>query len=499
MSKLSSYSSISEDIIQEERESIIRDSNTAQSQLENIIDKLKPEIVDLNLQSSFSGELDLTIIGTKFPRLRSLLFGPGKITTIRNIPSGISKFICNNNLLMSLEKMPGSLLYLDIDHNYVKTIDLSKTPYLEELHCSNNRLENLLQLPKSITKLYCDQNKLKELDLTGKSHLKILHVSNNPLLIVNNVPEDIHEYVAENNPLAMEKTSYDYVEWDDMEEIDEKIKDLDKKHRANLKIKYTDALNTYFKIKQSYESDLLKRRRVAFKKGATKQSGMKRSQSVKGKCVQCKRTVGMFFRTSSKGYTAICGDKVNSCGLNIELFRGKYYSNEYYINVYKELLEEEKTEIIRQKLDSLFNYISAESSVKEFKKKLESYNDALDGYTYHVKIHNDLFHNVEKKELISKKQDQIYKILSQIQNMIDEHKSTNPYSQHAAYGGSVGLLHTAMEVYVTDLLPEIDNLRRLKYEIVEMDQNTVFQKDVTLYKLDLLMGEPPSIVRFRGV
>ena len=56
MLKSSFYTSTSEDIIQEERESILRESNTAQTQLENIIQKLKPEIVDLNLQGSFSGE-----------------------------------------------------------------------------------------------------------------------------------------------------------------------------------------------------------------------------------------------------------------------------------------------------------------------------------------------------------------------------------------------------------------------------------------------------------
>ena len=164
------------DIIQEERESIIRDTNTAQTQLENIIQNLKPEIIDLNVQSEFFGELDLSVLETKFPRLKSLLLGPGKITSIRNIPSGISKLVCNNNLLMSLERLPGSLLYLDVDHNYLKTLDLSKTPYLEEIHCNDNRLENILHLPQNITKLYCEQNQLQKLDVSGLPHLKVLRV-----------------------------------------------------------------------------------------------------------------------------------------------------------------------------------------------------------------------------------------------------------------------------------------------------------------------------------
>jgi hypothetical protein len=327
-------------------------------------------------------------------------------------------------------------------------------------------------------------------------------VSNNPLLIVKNIPKNIHEYISENNPLTLEKTSYDYIDFGDYENITEQIKILDKKYSSNIKISYVDALNTFFKIKHNYESELLKKRREAFKKGTTKQSGMKRAKMVKGKCTNCKRAVGMFFRTDSNGYTAVCGDKSNKCGLDIKLFRGKHGSNEYFLGVFKELLEEKKTEIIRQKLDSLFNYISEESSVKIFKEILESYNDALEGYADHVKMNDDLFHNIHNAELISKKQEMIYKILSQIQNMVHEYKSIDKNEtaqQHSKYGGSIGILRTAMEVYVTDLLPEIDNLRRLKHELIEMEDNVVFKQTISLHKLDLLLGEPPSILRFRGV
>jgi hypothetical protein len=117
-------------------------------------------------------------------------------------------------------------------------------------------------------------------------------------------------------------------------------------------------------------------------------------------------------------------------------------------------------------------------------------------------MNDDLFHNIHNAELISKKQEMIYKILSQIQNMVHEYKSIDKNEtaqQHSKYGGSIGILRTAMEVYVTDLLPEIDNLRRLKHELIEMEDNVVFKQTISLHKLDLLLGEPPSILRFRGV
>ena len=501
MLKSSFYTSTSEDIIQEERESILRESNTAQTQLENIIQKLKPEIVDLNLQGSFSGELDLTILGTKFPRLKTLIFGQGKITDIRNIPSGVSKFVCNHNLLMSLERLPGSLIYLDIDHNFLKTLDLSKTPYLEELHCCDNRLENILDFPSSLTRLYCDQNRLQQLNLLGLSHLKVLHVSDNPLLVLENIPQDIHDYVAENNPLAKETTSYDYAEWEYEEDIRQAADWADKKEVKDRKIKYLDALTIYFKIKNEYENDLLKKRRIAYKKALSKKAGVLRAKKIKGQCYHCHRMVGMEFRSTVEGYVARCGDTHHPCQFIIKLFRGNFSSNEYFLYLFREQLEKEKIEIIRQKLDSLFSYISEESSVKEFKKILDSYNDSNVLYSELLKRNNEINHNEHTKELLQKKQAKVYQFMSKIQSMVQEYKSS-PHSQdtqHINYGGATGILRTAMELYVKDLLPEVENLRRLKYEIMEMDNNRLFQRETGLQKLEYTYGDAPTVEKFRNV
>ena len=160
-------------LIYEERESIIKDNNTA--------------------------HLDLSIC--KFPKLRSIIFGEGKITNIVNIPQHISKLVCAGNLLVELNDLPSSLLQLDCARNYLTTIDLSKIPNIQELHCEENKISELSALPKSLIALYCDKNKLRHIDLKDMKNLRTLHVSNNPLIIVENLPETIHEFVSENNPM----------------------------------------------------------------------------------------------------------------------------------------------------------------------------------------------------------------------------------------------------------------------------------------------------------
>jgi len=489
------------DIIQEERETVLREANTAQVQLENIIQSLKPDIVDLNLQQELSGDLDLTVLESKFPRLRTLLFGPGKITHLRNVPPTVSKLTCSRNLLTNLEGLPGSLLYLDIDRNYLTSLDLSKTPYLEELHCANNRLENLTKLPENLTKLYCNENKLQRLDFSGLPHLKVVNVSNNPLLVVNNLPENIHEYVAENNPLTMETNIYDYEEWEYEDTLRQGRDIAEKKHVQQRKIKYVDALNVYFKYKSQYEADLLKRRREAFKKAGGKRAAMVRAQRIQGRCLKCKRTVGMSFFTNTEGYFARCGDDSHPCEFNIKLFRGNFSYNDYFLYLFKEQLETEKTAIIRKKLDSLFNYVSEETSVKEFKKILDTYNDTSALYGELLKRNDEIYHDKHKQELIAKKQEKIYTLLARIKSMLQEYKTSerSQEHQHATYGGVTGILRTTMEIYVNDLLPEMENLRRLKYEIMEMENNTLFQRAAGLTQLEYTYGDAPSVERFRGV
>ena len=67
------------------------------------------------------------------------------------------------------------------------------------------------------------------------------------------------------------------------------------------------------------------------------------------------------------------------------------------------------------------------------------------------------------------------------------------------------LLTTIIDTYVKDLLPEVENLRRLKHDIIEMNyemnlnspnMSTLYQSEVALSKCEYLYGEPPNVIRF---
>jgi len=62
-----------------------------------------------------------------------------------------------------------------------------------------------------------------------------------------------------------------------------------------------------------------------------------------------------------------------------------------------------KDAIIRQKLDTLFNYESEEDSVKKFKKELEAYTENSKIYKQLLNKQNEIYHNEDKARLITKK------------------------------------------------------------------------------------------------
>ena len=134
------------DIIQQERENIIRENNTAQEIFEAIIANMKPTITELTIQNALFGNLDLSIL-SKFSQLHTVVFHTGKITELRNIPVGVSRLECTGNLLTEIDALTGNLLVLNINDNYLKSVNLMGASHLEELYCGIFAITTLSQNP----------------------------------------------------------------------------------------------------------------------------------------------------------------------------------------------------------------------------------------------------------------------------------------------------------------------------------------------------------------
>ena len=463
-------------VIQEQRESILRNNDTAQTTLLDILKDIKPDIIELNIKTPLQGELDLSVLSdANLDRLTTIVLGEGEITGIHNIPRRISKIVCSKNLLIELNDLPGGLLYLDCAHNYLTELDLSKVAYVEEVHCEDNKITGFDILPTSLKSLYCDNNQLKQLNLKGLANLRTLHISNNPLVIVSNLPETIHDFVSENNPIQMIT---------DVEDDDKSVGSPDRI------IDYREALNEYFKLKSEYEQKLREKRRKEYKKGSDKKDRMRRVSAVKPKCVNCHRPVGTIFATDVNGYTAICGDKNSPCKLNIKLLRGNFDQHESILTEFKASIDDVKERIIKLKMFTLFNYVSEATSAKQFKKELDEYNTFSTVYKDELHKYNELYNSSHKPELIRSKSSAIHQIQLTIRKLMDDYEKTD----------NSELLKTAVYTYKTDLLPEIANISRYKYDVMEMNNTDVesrlFQMEVALSKSEYIYGEQPSVDKY---
>ena len=166
----------------------------------------------------------------------------------------------------------------------------------------------------------------------------------------------------------------------------------------------------------------------------------------------------------------------------------------YMLEIFREDSEELKDNIIRQKLDTLFNYTTEQESIKLFKEELEKYNSDSSIYKKLLDKKNDLYHSIDKKHLIEKKNDEIFHLNERVNALLKEYENTQ----------NKELLKEAVHIQIKEIQPEIRNLRNLKYEIMELNSYTenyqrkysLYQFPVELTKLDSNIGEPHRVIKF---
>lgn len=462
------------------REQIMNENNNAQNMLIGLLNQIHSTNIDeLQINDVLHGDLDFSILEDRgFKNVKKIVIDrEGEVTNIFNIPTTITTLICKNQMLNSIEKLPTTIEILDLSDNKISKFNSESLVKLKELNISNNELTELKNLPESLEKLECANNQLRELDLARTPQLKILICSNNPILILQHVPPSLDKIEMENNP---------FVEIHNDDDDDEENKKKSKK-----KLDYLESLNDYLKLKNDYETKLRKMKKSAFEKGITIKDAKIRANSVKIPCIYCKEKVGTNFYIEDNYYRAICGSKTKQCDLNIKLYKGEYMSMDYILNTYFDDMQEDKQEIILNKMDSIFKFLSDENASKLFEKNLERYNQTSELYKEVLHDYDEIYNNFEKSKQIDRKMEQIFQIRENIKKLTDEFKKT----------GNRKILISASEMYNRDLLPAFENLRILKYGhmFVETDDNDVsrlIQLPVPVQSKDYIYGEQPKVVSF---
>lgn len=473
-------------IVLEKRRDIIENNNTAQSQLESILERLSrnTNIDLLDFNESFHGNLDFSLLEEMgFRNVKTIVFGnPGEITNISNLPNTLEKLTIANQYLVEINDLPKSIVELDIHDNYLTVLDVHHLNKLKVLNVSNNKLEKLDNLPETLEELYCDNNELSQLILKDNLVLRVLHCSNNKTIIIDGLPPSLVDFKCENNPYIQQNNFLDI--------HGERDKSLTGSiESASRRIDYYEALNEYFKLKNTYETDYKETLEKAY--GSAKMRGLgkraikKRLANIRPLCVSCKRAVGSVFAAKDNHYIAMCGDTQSPCSFKIDLYRGASWATQNTVATLQEVILDIKESVIFTKLSSIFKYKTEEDTIVKFNQLMEEYNDFNQFYNEVKEIYMKQIHDPVREQLIKRKTEQVYKLISAIKVIMKQYEEE----------GTPILLQTAVQMQVNELNPEIENLRRLKYEVMEMNYNVLFQSYSSIQSATF-SNKDPRVIQF---
>lgn len=201
---------------------------------------------------------------------------------------------------------------------------------------------------------------------------------------------------------------------------------------------YSDALNNYYELKSKYEN-----------KNSKKSKSKKTSNDGKKTCIKCKKKGGTDFSrlvekaTNGKNEVSLiakCNAEV-PCDLNINIKLANYKLYGDLVKYINQQIEVIKTDIIKLKLDLLFQLKDEEYVVSRFEKlktKLQTLSSKIEKLTKTYNEKNNTFiikkqddvTNEEYEEKISKKEGimitskEIEKTLSNYAKLVKEYNKT---------------------------------------------------------------------------
>lgn len=253
---------------------------------------------------------------------------------------------------------------------------------------------------------------------------------------------------------------------------------------------FLEKLNEYYKMKNDYDTKKMSIKNTILKDDTlTMKQKQDKYKKYKINCVNCTRRVGTIFQIDDGILKAICGDKVKPCSLDIKINRGKFLLLEELLETFQEGVDDLKEDIIKVKLDLLFNYKNeADVLIKfsELKKELEQDLEAL--MEYKTKL-IERTNNLTVKSELKTKMENLYNKINLIKSTMEEFNET----------GQTQLVKDTVVLYDSELKPLINEIQELKYKYFNIEyvdgKYKLIRKKYTLNEL-IEPFSSPSVERF---
>lgn len=250
----------------------------------------------------------------------------------------------------------------------------------------------------------------------------------------------------------------------------------------------TEALNSYYKLKHTYDTNILKlKRSILQDKSLSKKLMKQKITELTLKCVSCNQIGGTLFLQHGTKLIAKCNADqrlgLKPCSLNYEIDRGEYEVITPLYTEYKTELDSIRTNIVRLKMDVLFGYIDESQAIPLFQTYKEEYN-TLDVSLKHIDERFDqIIRNTRNHTNIETLSSEIYSIKQTIRELLQEYQDTE----------NSQFIQDAVHHYIRELNPQVEKMREYTYEknAIECVDGTEPCNDITKY----LIQEPYSYVQ----
>lgn len=259
---------------------------------------------------------------------------------------------------------------------------------------------------------------------------------------------------------------------------------------------FEEAVKKYYKLKNEYDENLenQKKKILAMNGLSLKEKNME-FRRLKRKCVNCKRPVGTIFNTKVEGdealpyrdrhLIALCGDREDPCPLNIDINLGATNDIRNILNGLEKELNDYKEQVIKDKNDLLFGYITSEEAIEKFDDIKENIKSTNELYDLFFQNYNDIVDNPKKKEEYQSLLKRFYENVDSLKSMIQEYENSN----------DTQYIIDAVELFKNDIMPSSIEImhKTYKYSGVDYDEedNTYHldQKKYTLRQFEMDAGD----------
>lgn len=247
--------------------------------------------------------------------------------------------------------------------------------------------------------------------------------------------------------------------------------------------KYNDDLKEYYSLKNKYNKQIQVIKSKILKSDIDLSAKKKMFAKREFACINCKQTGGTIFSNTKESLQAVCGNSKSPCDLNIIIKKPQAILLDSELINTDNILNQIKKDIIKTKLDFLFNYIEEDIAVELFDKLKQELTLHQDKYIELFNLYKNITDNLEEKSFIEKNIEEHNSIINEFNEFINLYYSTkeNKYLKDSL------MLYTSKIVKLNN---DLINLK-YKYNIIESDNfmNKFIQEKYTIKDLEIIKFE----------